>query len=132
MGTLQDGLRNVGVASEKQVRESEAKTQLNSEMEAAQRARPAKEREKRLGILRATSSPDTFRSEARKLLLLYPDLIQELINSAHSQGMHLANKKPKGGGRLIANLYQVKEKLQQTGLTAEEKQAAVANLFPKR
>lgn len=130
MGTLQDAIRNAGVASEKQLREVEAETQLKAEMEAARRARPAKEKEKRLGILRETSSPDTFRREARKLLLLYPELVQELLNIAHGQGMH--NKKDKGGRRLIANLYQVKGALQQDSLPDETKQALVDKLFSKK
>ena len=127
MGTLQDALRDAGIASEKQVYESRAEIQLRAEMEAAQRAKPAKEKEKRLGILRETSSPDTFRRESRKLLLLWPDLVQELINIAHAQGMH--KKKDKGGTRLIANLYQVKEMLKQSDLTDKAKQALADKLF---
>lgn len=99
-------------------------------MEAALRTKPTKEKEKRIGILRETSSPDTFRRESRKLLLQWPDLVQELLNIAHAQGMH--QKKDKGGGRLIANLYQVKEALQQKGLSDEAKQALVDKLFSKK
>ncbi len=130
MGTMQDALRNAGIASEKQVCESQAEIQLRSEMEAALRAKPTKEKEKRLGILRETSSPDTFRRESRKLLLQWPDLVQELLNIAHAQGMH--GRKDKGGGRLIANLYQVREALQQKGLSDEAKQALVDKLFSKK
>jgi hypothetical protein len=129
MGTLQDALRDAGVASEKQLRETEAERQLRAEMEAARAAKPVKEKDKRLGILRTTSSPDTFRSESRKLLLLYPDLVQELLNIAHRQGMQ--SKKAKGGTRVIANLYQVREALQKGGLTDEAKKTLVDNLFPK-
>ena len=132
MGTLQDALRTAGVASEKQFRESDAERLLRAEMEAAKAARPAKEKEKRLGILRVTSSPDTFRSECRKLLLFYPNLAQELLNIAHGQRMHLANKKAKGGSRLIANLYQVRDALQQSGLTDDAKKGLVNKLFSKR
>jgi hypothetical protein len=130
MGTLQDALRGAGIASEKQVCESQAEIQLRAEMETALRAKPVKEKEKRLGILRETSSPDTFRRESRKLLLQWPDLVQELLNIAHAQGMH--QKKDKGGGRLIANLYQVKEALQQKDLSNEAKQVLVDKLFSKK
>ncbi len=130
MGTLQDGLRKAGIVSEKQLRETEAEVQLRAEMEAARRLAPTKEREKRLGILHKTSSPDDFRQEARKLLLREPDLVQELINIAHAQGMR--DKKDKGGGRLIANLYQVREALQQKGLSGEAKQAIVDKQFSKK
>ena len=130
MGTLRDALCNAGVVSEKQLRESEAETQLRAEMEAARRAQPVKEKEKRLGILRETSSPDTFRREARKLLLVFPNLVQEILNIAHGRGMH--KKKDQGGGRLIANLYQVKEALQQGGLSDEAKQSLVDKLFPNK
>lgn len=130
MGTLQDALRSAGVVSEKQVCESQAEMQLRAEMEATLRTKPVKERGKRLGILRETSNPDTFRRESRKLLLQWPDLVQELLNIAHAQGMH--KKKEKGGGRLIANLFQVREALQQSGLSDETKQALVDKLFSKK
>ncbi|MBU6388331.1 hypothetical protein KGQ72_00395 [Patescibacteria group bacterium] len=130
MGTLQDALHTAGVASEKQVCELQAEIQLRAEVEAAQRLKPTKEKEKRLGILRETSSPDTFRREARKLLLQWPDLVQELLNIAHAQGMH--QKKDKGGTRLIANLYQVRESLQQAGLSDEAREALVSKLLPKK
>ncbi|MDO8492820.1 MAG: hypothetical protein Q7S34_04220 [bacterium] len=130
MGTLQDALRDVGIASEKQLREAEAVTQLRAEMEIARLAQPTKEKEKRLGILRETSSPDSFRHESRKLLLLYPDLVQELLNIAHARGMQ--KKKDKGGTRLIANLYQVKEALHQGSLSDEDKKALVDKLFSKK
>lgn len=130
MGTLQDALRSTGLASEKQLCESQAEIYLRTEADAARNTKSAKEKEKRLGILRETSSPDTFRRESRKLLLLYPDLVQDLLNIAHSQGMH--HKKDKGGRRLVANLYQLKEALQQSGLSDEAKQNLADKLFSKK
>ena len=130
MGTLQEALQKAGVASDRQVYETQAEMQIRAEMASTKSARPAKEKEKRLGILRETSSPDTFRREARKLLLLYPDLVQEILNIAHVQGMH--HKKDRGGRRLIANLYLVKEAIQPTGLSDETKHDLADKLFSKK
>lgn len=130
MGTLQDGLRKTGLVSSKQLCEQDAARFLAEEAQSSQNARPVKEKEKRLGILNETSSPDTFRREARKLLLSYPELVQDILNIAHKQGMH--QKKSKGGGRLIANLYQVKDALQKNGLSDEEKKHVVEKQFSKK
>ncbi len=130
MGTLREGLRNVGLASEKQLREQDAEQLLRAEMETARRLQPTREKEKRFKILHETSSPDSFRREARKLLLAYPDLVQEILNIAHARGMH--QKKKKGGGRLIANLYQVKEALQRSSLSDEAKRTLADKLFPNK
>lgn len=129
MADLRSALGNAGLVSIRQLRESEAEAQLREEMQAAANAKSTNEREKRLGILRTTSSPDTFRKEARKLLLRHPELVQELLNIAHAQGMQ--KKRDKGGTRLIANLYQVKEALSQNGLSDEARQALVDKLFSK-
>ncbi len=129
MADLRTALGNVGLASVRQLREGEAGALLQEEAETAKHLRSTKEREKRLDILRTTASPDTFRKEARKLLLQYPELVQELLNIAHSQGMQ--KKRNKGGTRLIANLYQVKEALNQNGLLHDAKYALVDKLFPK-
>lgn len=130
MGTLQDGLRAAGLASEKQLREEEAMQAMRQDMEATLKAKPLKEKEKRLGILRETSSPATFREEARKLLVQYPELVQEILNIAHTRDMH--KKKDKGGTKLIAHLYQVKEALRRNGLSDDDKKTLVAQLFPKK
>lgn len=130
MGTLQDGLLKADIASVKQHREIDALRQLGEEFELARRAQPEKEKQKRLGILQATSSPDAFRREARRLLLIEPGLVQEVLNIAHAQGMH--GKREKGGTRLIANLYQVKEAFQQKGLSGEDKKSLVGKLFSKK
>lgn len=130
MGTLQEAMQKAGVASDRQVHETQAEMEIRAEMEAAKNARPWKEKEKRFGILRETLSPDTFRREARKLLLLDHSLVQEILNIAHAQGMH--RKKDKGGGRLIRDLYLVKEATQSTGLSNEAKQSLVDKLFPKK
>lgn len=129
MGTLQDSLRKAGVVSEKLFSETDAARQLEAEVEAARLAKPAKEKEKRFGILRETTNPDAFRREARRLLLLAPGAIQEVLNIAHAQGMH--KKRDKGGMRLIANLYEVKNAL--SGVSDESvKHDVVDKLFSKR
>lgn len=130
MHSLQDALRGVGLVSEKQIRESDAEAQLRAEMEAARQAKPAKEREKRMGILAKTHAPDLFRREARKIMLLYPETVDEIIKLAHAQGMK--EKKSKGGSWLVANLYQVREALQQNGLSDEAKKAAVDRIFSNK
>ena len=130
MGTMQDALRGAGVVSEKQFRETDAAAQLTAEMEAARKTKPAKEREKRLSILRQETSPDGFRREARKLLLLDPEIVQELLSIAHTQNMH--HKREKGGTRLIANLYQVREAITKPDLSDEAKRDLADKLFSKR
>lgn len=106
MASLQETLRNTGRVSEGQLSIASAEIQMRKEMEDIRRAQPAKEKEKRLGILRQTSSPDTFRKEARKLLLSEPSLVQDLLNIAHARDMQ--KKKDRGGTRLIANLYELR------------------------
>lgn len=127
---LREALLQVGLVPEKQVREADAKQILRVEMEAAQQAKPAREKEKRMGILAKTHAPDLFRREARKILLLYPDDVQEIINLAHAQGMK--EKKSKGGSWLVANLYQLREALSQAGLSDEAKKAIVDRLFANK
>jgi hypothetical protein len=132
VNNLQSALSKAGLVSEKQVCETSAEAQLHQEMEAARLAKPVKEKEKRMGILAETVAPALFRREARKLLLLYPDAgqAQDIINLAHAQGMK--EKKAKGGAWLIANLYQVKEALQQSGLSDEAKKAIVDKKFSNK
>jgi flagellar biosynthesis/type III secretory pathway protein FliH len=127
---LRAAFLQAGLIPEKQVREADAEQFLRAEMEAAKRAKPAKEKEKRMGILAKTTAPDLFRREARKTLLLYPDVLQEIISLAHAQGMK--EKKSKGGSWLVANLYQLREALTQPGLSDEAKKALVDKLFANK
>lgn len=131
MGTLQEGLYKTGMITERTIRESEAEQLLRAEMREARLAKPAKERERRLGILKGTSSPDTFRAEARKLLLEQPELslLYEVLTLAHARGMH--EKRNKGGGRLIANLYATREALKNV-LSGVDPRAAVDKALPKK
>lgn len=87
------------------------------------------EKLKRLDILKETSSADTFRQEARKVLLLDSHLIHEMINLAHARKMH--EKKKQGGGRLIANLYQLRDSLAAL-FGNENRRDVVEKLFHKR
>ena len=134
MPNLQDALHGAGLVSDRQHGESAANAQLRAEVAAAQRDQPAKERERLLEVLRTgtkAAQPDTFRREARKLLLLDPGLIQEVLNIAHARGMH--EKQPQGGKRLIANLYQVKDGLRKERLLSDEAKVAIVNgLFSKK
>lgn len=130
MGTMRNALLDAGLASERQHRETEAAAQLRADMEAARRVRPAKEKSKRLEILRNTSAPEPFRREARRLLLLEPGLVQEVLAIAHTQQMH--KKGERGGKRLIADLYQLKEMLAQSGLSNEARISIVDKRFSKR
>ena len=87
------------------------------------------EREEQLKILRETSSPDTFRKEARKLLLNAPDLLPGIINIAHTRGMHKSDKKSQGGGRLAADLYQLRGAFEDQNLKGENRESLVQRLF---
>ncbi len=130
MPDLKHALRSAGLLSERQFRESEATEQLLAEANAAKLRKSANETEKRLGILRESNSSDQFRREARKLLLQQPSLAQQIINIAHERGMQ--KKKDKGGGRLIANLLQLREALSKNGLSDADRTTIVDKNFSKR
>lgn len=63
-------------------------------------------------------SPDTFRTEARKLLLSRPGFIQEIIDVGHSIEI---GKMPNGGARLNRDLYAVRDLLNASNLTGAQK-----------
>ncbi len=130
MNSLQNALKSAGLVSVKQERVADAEMQLRLEQEAAEHAKPMKEMERRRSILREAKAPDLFRREARKILLSDPEQIHELINLAHSQGMK--EQKAKGGTWLIANLYQVRQAIQRSGLSQEDKITLVDRLFSKK
>lgn len=123
MSTLQDALCQSGIVPVRQVKEAEAQEYLDREARIAALARSLSIQNKGIKILGETSSPDVFRREARKLLLHNVELIQEILSIAYKQGMH--KKKEKGGGRLIANLIQVRE-------AKKIGQADVDKLFPNK
>lgn len=127
---MRDALQKAGLITEQKRREADAAEELDAQMAAGKLARAAREKEKRLAILNGSSSVDSFRREARRLLLANPNLVQQILNIAHERGMQ--KKRDKGGGRLIANLYQVREALQQSGLNADEQREAVERLFPNK
>lgn len=104
MPDLRNALFAAGLASERQLKETEARERLEAEMDQARMAKRNRDRAKRLEILRKTSAPCQFRRQARKLLLQDPDLLQEIINLAHSRGL---KKKPEGNA-MIANLLQIR------------------------
>lgn len=128
MGSLLEELSRNGLVSVKSVEETRATIFLQTEIGEAQKKKMVQGKEKRMEILNQTSSPDTFRREARKLLLDNPDTVQEVLNIAHAQGMH--KKKGKGGTRLIANLYQVKEAIGK--VNQADKTGVVNKLFPNK
>ena len=132
MNQLRGAFGKAGLVSERQVRESNAAVQIEKELQSARLAQSAREKEKRMEILRKTTDPSQFRREARKIFLLYTDadLVLEIINLAHVQGMK--EKKSKGGTWLIANLYQLREALQKDGLSEEAKKAIVDKLFANK
>jgi hypothetical protein len=130
MGTLQTSLRNVGLISERSLRETEASVFLHQEGDTARATKALRELEKRLEIMRSTSSPPAFRREARKVLLQNPDSVHEILRIAHAQGMQ--NRKSQGGTWLVANLYQVREILAKQKMSYEEKTAFVDKNFAKK
>jgi hypothetical protein len=130
MPDLKHALRSAGLLSERQFREAEATEQIFADVNAAKLRKSESEKEKRIEILRESNSPDQFRREARKLLLQQPTLVQQIINIAHERGMQ--KKKDKGGGRLIANLLQLREALSKSGLSDEDRTSIVDKTFTKR
>lgn len=123
MNSLQSALFSTGLVPERQAKEIEAQKFLRVDIDRGRLAKALGDQNKRMRILGETSSPDTFRREARKLLLNNPAIVQEILAIAYKQGMQ--TKKNKGGGRLIANLIQVREALKQG-------QADVEKLFPSK
>lgn len=123
MNSLQSALLKTGLIPERQAKELEANKFLQSDIEQGRIVKASSEKNKRMKILDETSSPDTFRREARKLLLNNPGLVQEILAIAYKQGMQ--NKKNKGGGRLIANLIQVRE-------AQKQGPADIEKLFPNK
>lgn len=123
MSSLQDALSQSGIVPIRQVKEAEAQQFLQRDIEIARLAKSLSLQNKGIRILGETTSPDLFRREARKLLLYNAELIQEILSIAYKQGMH--QKKDKGGGRLIANLIQVREALKNGPADMDE-------LFPNK
>ena len=129
MSDMFSALKNAGVIPEKVLRESEAQKQLDAEEESAQSRRDVGERERRLEILRETNSVGTFRFEAHKLLLAFPELIYEVVRFVHDE----RNFKSKpGGGRLIANLLALRNDLARHSKTDEDKASYIRSVLPKK
>jgi len=129
MRDLRMVLHGVGLASDRQFREAEASRQLDLEAEANAYRKTAAEQDRRMEILHSSNSPDQFRREARRLLLQFPSLVQQIVNIAHERGMQKKTKQ--GGGRLIANLLQVRAALSKGSLSDEDRVKIVGKLFPK-
>lgn len=130
MPDLRSALFGAGFASERQFREAEAAERLDAEAAAAKLGKSSRERARRMELLRSDSTPDLFRREARKLLLQEPSLLQEIISIAHQRGM--PSKHKQGGGRLIANLLQLREALSKSGLSDAEKVQIVDKTFSNK
>lgn len=129
MNDMFSALKQAGVLSEKVVRETEAQKQLDAEEDVAKLRRNSGERERRLEILKKTNSVPTFRLEAHKLLLAFPDLIYEVVNLVHDQ----RDFKKKAGGRvLVAQLLQLRNDLRDHAKTTQEKEGYVRVVLPKK
>lgn len=129
MPSLQDALAKAGAVSVRQEREAEAARVLGVDLDAQRLTQAVKAKEKRLEIMQTTTKPAEFRYEARKVLLEEPHRIQEILNLAHECGMN--KKKDQGGGRLVAQLFELRDTLGRAKTLDEEKQT-VDRLFPKK
>lgn len=71
------------------------------------------EKERRLDVLKKTSSPHTFQQESKKLLILFPDFefVCDLLQIAYDREMD--KKKQEGGCKLIARFNAIKNALKQ-------------------
>jgi hypothetical protein len=132
MPSMLQALGNAGLVSEKVLHERTAQEQLNED--ERMRALTKKvvdgqlaERDRRLEIMDRTTSIETFRFEARKLLINEPGLIQHVINIVHDRDL---KEKPKGGV-LLAHLLQLRTALSSVE-DADEKSATVKRVFTKR
>jgi hypothetical protein len=110
-------------------KEAEARDYLAAEDRSLKAGKRDSDREKILGELSATSSVQKFRALAKKLLLLFPELIGEVVQIAHARGMR--EKRKEGGAALIAQLLQTRTDLSATGLSDEEKARIVSRTISK-
>lgn len=124
-----EALRKAGLIPERQGRLMEAQAMLDAEVEVGRQQRAERERQKRFDILKKSTDPASFRREARKLLLNDANLVVEILAICRSRG--LQNKKEKGGGRLNAQLIQVREALR-PNMSVERKREIVDELFPNK
>lgn len=129
MADLRTALHGAGFASERKLREANAADWLKRDQESARQRKIEGEIEKRKEILRNSNSPDQFRREARKLLLQHPTFVQEVLQIAYARGMQ--KKKDKGGGRLIANLLQIRESIGRGRNSDEAYRAFVDKILTK-
>lgn len=127
MNDMLSALRNAGVVSEKTLREAEAQQLLDAEEASGHLRRDTGERERRLEILRTTNSVPTFRLEAHKLLLAFPELTSDVVGLAHERKM---KEKMNGGKRLIANLLELRNTLRH--VRDEDKADYVKRILPKK
>ena len=121
MNSIRDGLVNAGLISKR-----EAELTAGLAAPHAGSAKSANEVERRLDILKCCQNPDQFRREARKVLVAKPSMINIVLNLAHANGMR--TKHNQGGGRLIANLMQLREELNDVRLS-EVQRIQIATMF---
>jgi len=124
-----EALRKAGIIPEHEGRLSEAQAMLDADLERERRAKTDREKKKRLDTLQSTKTPDRFRKEARRLLLIEPDLTAQVLEVARRNGLHL--KRDKGGGRLNAQLIQLRDSLR-PNMSVERKRELVDELFPNK
>ncbi|USN87588.1 MAG: hypothetical protein H6779_04235 [Candidatus Nomurabacteria bacterium] len=133
MSALREALQQKGFsASDAQLREiEEAKAvEIMKEQDAQLKAgRFEVQKKEILDNLNSTSSIKKFRSLSRKLLLMSPDLVGDVVKIAHQRGV---KRQPKQGGTaLIAQLLEIRELLQKRDLTEAEKTRIVDRTLTK-
>ena len=98
-------------------REAEAQRFLDQEARNSAVGKRDSERTRLLAELNDLSSVQKFRAIAKKLLLINPRSITEVVLIAHARGIR--EKKKEGGAALIAQLLQTRTALSAAGLSDE-------------
>lgn len=128
MSDMFSALKNAGLIPEGVLQEAEAQKLLDDEEASRHSLRDVSERERMLEILRKTNSVPTFRFEAHKLLLAFPELIQEVVALVHD-GRNFQNKP--GGRVLVAQVLSLRNDLR-IARTPEERKGYVRCVLPKK
>ena len=110
-------------------KETEARDYLAAEDRTLRAGKRDNDRGKIVGELNATTSVKKFRALAKKLLLLFPEQIEEVVRIAHAQG--IKEKRSGGGAALIAQLLQTRTALSATGLKEDDKASIINRTISK-
>lgn len=123
MSVLREALMKKGFALPAELireqKEAEARDYLAAEDRTLKAGKRDSDRGKLRGELNSVTSVKKFRALAKKLLLLSPGAIEEVVRIAHAQG--IKEKKSDGGAALIAQLLQARSALSVSGLKDEDK-----------